>query len=257
MTDKDNQAPGVNTEGTTPSGAPTDTTVPGTKPGEPSGKTLTPEGQEPEGATTDTPGSETQPPSRAAQRIGELIRKNKELEEKLAGEPGVASPEDTPPTETAISPAESAETRAAAFLKKLGFVPKEEVSEQIKEQVEGLESRLILDAERQRLAKLHGGDDGLPTYDHDKVMQHARATGIYNPEAAYNDLYKKEIINKAVKDAQATPGTFVEKPSAPTSTDTQQFDRAALARILNSPEGRKWYENNREKVLAALQKGEL
>lgn len=247
-------SPGVKEEDTTPSAAPAEPTVPGPKAGEPPEKAKTTEGQEPEGATTVTPGSEATPPSRAAQRIGELIREKKELEDKLVDK---EEGETTPPPDTPTVPAESAENKAAEFLKKLGFVPKEEVTEQIKEQVESLESRLVLDAEKLRLEELHDGEDGLPKYDHNKIMEHARATGIYNPEAAYNDLFKKEVLDKAIKDAKTPTGTFTEQPSAPTSTDTGQLDKAALARILSSPEGRKWYEENREKVLAALQKGEL
>ena len=263
MTDNPNS--GVKPEEIPPV-TPTGTETPGTEPEiTPSDQTLKPETETPEGTTTVTPGSEVgKPQSRFASRIGELIRENKSLRSQLEGTEEKPEGEGTPISTVPQPIAQPTDTntpelqRARDFLKTLGYVPREEVQATVKSEIESLEARMILDQERNRLEGAFNGEDGRPKYDHDKVLEHARKTGIYNPEAAYENLYKAELLDWAIKNAQAAGSTtFTEKPSTTTATESGELTREALARILATPEGRKWYEENRPKVLSALQKGEL
>lgn len=267
MNDEDNPTLGDKQEDTAPSATPTDNKVPETDLELPSDQDVNIQGTGDEAATTDKPGSgedESQTDSseprrsRAAQRIGELIRENKSLRRELEGgedeeTQGTSTPQ-TSLTKTGDTPEYN---KARDFLKNLGFQPKDEVENVVEEKIQDMEARMILDSEKSRLENKYSGDDGRPAYDHDKVMKHARQTGIYNPEVAYENLYKAELTDWAIKNAKSPSSTYTEKPTSSATPETGQLTRESLARILSTPEGRKWYENNREKVLSALSQGEL
>jgi len=240
---------------------PTDNIVPGTEPETlPTDQSLKP-GEGTEAATTVTPGSgDEAPKSRAAQRIGELIRQNKSLREQLeSGGEGEGEVPPAPKIETQPQPmGDSAEfQRAKDFLKNLGFSPASEIKQSVKDEIQSMEARLILDSERVRLEQEYNGSNGKPKYDHAKVMKHAKDTGIYNPEAAYKNLYEAELVDWAIKNSQQAGPTFVEKPTSSTAPETGQLTRESIARILATPEGKRWYDANRMKILSALSKGEL
>jgi hypothetical protein len=250
-------------EETTPSVAPTDNKVPNPETENfSSDKTLKTETEGFEDTTTVKPGGvddEHAIKSRAQQRIGELIRKNKALQAQLEGR---TLEEDTENSQ--VQPSGQAEfdspevARAKEFLKGLGFVAKEDVKQQLREEISNLEAKMVLEDEHNRLSRIYNGEDGRPKYDREAVMEHIRKTGIYNPEAAYKDLHEAELIDWAIKQAlKAGSSSFREKPSSATAGETGEITAESLSRILQSPEGRRWYEENRDKILSALQRGEL
>lgn len=255
----DNPTLGGKQEDKTPSATPTDNIVPETEPDKlPSETDVKTQETGTEAATTVTPGSGDEPQpqkGRAAQRIGELIRENKSLREQLEG------PDEEPKTPLIPQAPVTGDTpelqRARDFLKNLGYAPASEIKETVKDEIQGMEARMILDSEKMRLESSYNGSDGRPKYDHESVMKHARQTGIYNPEAAYKNLYEAELLDWAIKNAQGSGSTFVEKPTSSAAPETGQLTRESIARILSTPEGRKWYDENRLKILSALSKGEL
>ena len=272
----ENQTLGGKDGETTQVATPTTTTVPGsttvtTPPAGGADQTVT----TPVDTTTVKPGGvddqQPAPRSRAAERIGELLRKTKVLQEELDkyrggdddGSGTTTTPASTDTTVTAgqqqtVSQDTPEFQRAKDFLKNLGFSPTDDIQKVVKDEISNFEARLVLDTEKARLENKYGGGDGRPKYDHEKVIKHAVSSGIYNPEAAYKDLHEAELLDWAIKQAQqAGTTTTLEKPSSTTTGESGQLDRESLARILSSPEGRKWYEENRDKVLSALQKGEL
>lgn len=264
---EDNPTLGGKQDDTSPSATPTDNKVPVTEPvtSEPSGdKDVKTQVAEPDATRTDKPDSgdepQPQPRGRAAQRIGELIRENKSLRAQMEGTDTDTGDKPLAPETPPLKPltADTPEyARAKDFLKSLGFAPTDEIKETVKSEIQDMEARMILDSEKSRLERTFDGSDGRPKYDHEKVMQHARATGIYNPEAAYENLFKAELMDWAIKNSQNTGSTFTEKPTSSAAPETGQLTRESLARILATPEGKKWYAANRDKVLAALSKGEL
>ena len=253
-------------EDITPSATPTDNEVPEkeTEEQKTSEQTKKPETETSEDTTTVKPGGvdeeEQARKSRAQQRIGELIRKNQALQEQLAG--GKEEEEETPDTTIPLASKPIADTpeivRAKEFLKNLGFVSDAEVKKSLKEEISNLEAKMVLEDEHSRLNRIYDGEDGRPKYDKEAVMDHIKKTGIYNPEAAYKDLHEPELLDWAIKKANKAGGsTFTERPSSQTTGDAGEVTKESLARILSSPDGRKWYEENRDKILSALQKGEL
>jgi len=245
-----------------PSATPTDNKVPEPESEEttPSDKTIKPE-EGTEAATTVKPGSGDEPQpkiGRAAQRIGDLIRENKSLRGQLEGTDEVPEETKTPEPVSTRPLTDTPELqRAKDFLGNLGYQPASEIKATVKDEIENMEARMILDSERMRLEQAYGGEDGRPKYEHEKVMKHARATGIYNPEAAFENLYKAELTDWAIKNAEGAGSTFVEKPSSSAAPETGQLTKESLARILATPDGRKWYDANRDKILSALSKGDL
>lgn len=108
---------------------------------------------------------------------------------------------------------------------------------------EGLMTRADYDAERQDQAyeervqaqeKLHDGSDGLPKFERQKVLIWGRDHGIYDPEAAYEKLYRKELTEaefaERMKKRPKAPGT--EKGGAgmqvPKNKDSAKFGSDAL-----------------------------
>src|SRR3990167_6769114 len=153
----------------------------------PSDQTIKPEdtgveGTEDSGKPDSMNGEPPAQKGRAAQRIGELIRQNKSLQEQLAGKPDVSQ---TVIPDTTVTGETPEIKRAKEFLSSLGYTPKSEVDQTVKDQIQDFEARMILDQERNRLEGAYNGSDGRPKYDHEKIMKHAQDTGIYNPEAAY------------------------------------------------------------------------
>jgi hypothetical protein len=252
-------------EDITPSATPTDIEVPITETEEQSTseQTIKPETEVTEDTTTVKPGGideEAARKSRSQQRIGELIRKNQALQDELAG--GKKEGEEIPTSEVSQARTSLTDTpevsRAKDFLKNLGFVQNDEVKKSLREEISNLEAKMVLEDEHNRLNRIYDGEDGRPKYDKEAIMTHIAKSGIYNPEAAYKDLHEPELLDWAIKKANKAGGsTFTEKPSSQTTGDSGEITKESLGRILSSPEGRKWYEENREKLLSALQKGEL
>ena len=238
----------------------------GVKPGtEPVPSATTPVGEpaptEPtppvEGKKPEVPGEPVTPRrGTAAERIGELIRKNKQLEGLLAGKAPVTMPAPGAP----ISPAGAEEympqiQQIVENLRNLGFVRSEDVGRQI----DILEARLILESEHTRLEGVYDGSDGRPKYDRKKIADFAYKQGIYDLDAAYKILHEPELTDWTIKQAQKQAGQtpYTEKPAKSARAGAEAITREAIARITATPEGKTWYETNRTKILSLLQKGEL
>jgi len=102
-------------------------------------------------------------------------------------------------------------------------------------------------------------EDGRPNFDPTEVANHAKKQGIFNLEAAYRDLHWKELIDFEKKQS-TTEDVETERPNSPSQSKpnervklTQDF----LKERLSQPDGKEWYEKNRDKIMSALSKGQL
>jgi hypothetical protein len=93
-------------------------------------------------------------------------------------------------------------------------------------------------------ARFNASSSNLPHYDRHEVEAHARSMGISDPTAAYHDLYFDEMLDASRRRAprsQSMPAT--QKPSKPAEEARETLDLEGFRRKLNSPEGRKFYED--------------
>lgn len=196
----------------------------------------------------------------AEARINELVGEIKELREKLESKDEEVESKIPAPT----SPAPSAPTQlspeaenAINILKERGFVTKEEIDSRIEE----VKNRQVLDTEHMKLEGKYSGSDGRPAYDKSKIETFMRKRGIYDPEAAYKIMNEDELLDWQLKQSEGTvkKGLTVEKggSTAGAVADKNTITAAMIAEKMQTPEGRAWYEKNRDKILTLVAKGQL
>ena len=210
-----------------------------------------------EKVTTD-PESDSQHPSKksAEARINELISENKQILEELRTEretKSVPVPQVTKEPEVTNPEVD----KAISFLKEKGQFVDAKILE---EKIRGIQDRITLDASHSKFENVYSGQDGRPKYDRQKIEDFMWKHRVFDPEAAYNQMYMREIveweIKKADEDRKQKP--FVAKPSSTTGErEDHTITREKIGEWLKSPEGRVKYQQNRTKILDMMAKGQL
>ena len=205
---------------------------------------------------TDSEGGSGEPSGKkrdAEGRINQLVGKVKELEDKLAEVSKSSAPPQTVPGKPEMTPEME---QAAQQIGKLGFQNEEAVNQKIRQ----LEDRLLLETEHGRLEGKFDGSDGRPKYDRKEVEKFMRDKAVYNPEIAYENLYKKELLEFEIKQAQegksATPDSQTPSGERPQGSG-DVLTREVIKEKMTTPEWREFYDKNRDKILTLMQKGQL
>ncbi len=222
----------------------------------PSGETETTE-ENPEAGTSEedaksggSSGEQKGKPN-AEERIAELVKRQKDLEAKLEQQGKRNAP--VPGTKDQPSPQVQ---KAIDNLKEIGFVTEEDVEARIQK----LEDRVILDAEHNRMETSVDGSDGRPAYVRAKVEAHMRSKSIYDPEAAYDNLYKTELMDWNLKQSKPNPKAPKSDFTSETGATRKRegvITRDEIRAKMSTPDWRSYYEKNREKILSAMQKKQL
>jgi len=206
---------------------------------------------------TDSEGRSGEPSGKkdAEARINQLVGKIKELEEKLETS-GTQQPAPVPGQEEQLTPELK---RAKDQIKSLKFVDEDVLEKRIRQ----MEDRILLDTEHGRLENSFTGDDGRPKYDRKEVEKYMRERAIYDPEAAYEQLYKTELLDWNIKQAQKEGKSAPPKSDSGTARGTEQkgdsdkLTREMIRDKMSTPQWRSFYEKNREQILSLMQKGQL
>ena len=221
----------------------------------------------PETAPTVTPGvtpevtPEDQPGKKSAEaRIDELIGRNKELMEKVEAltTKVETKPVPTPPVTPTEKPTPDVE-QAVKYVKQVGkFVSQDDLEERIK----AMESRRIVDSEHQRLEAKFNGSNGGPTYTRSEMEKYMNESGIFNPEAAYEQKYKDELFDLRLKslDKNRQTKTYTPRPNSTAGErDSHLITREKVDEIMKNPtvENKAWYNQNRKTILEMYAKGQL
>jgi hypothetical protein len=189
-------------------------------------------------------------------RINQLLGRIKELEGKLdkigSTQPSAPVPGAQP------APLTPELQRAKEQIRTLGYVDEDTLEKKIRQ----MEDRILLDTEHGRMETTYTGSDGRPKYDRAEVERFMRSKGVYNPEIAYEQLYKAELFDWNLKQAQknkpATPRSDSgQAKGAEQKGGTQTITRELIRDKMSTPEWRTFYESNREKILSLMQKGQL
>lgn len=187
-------------------------------------------------------------------RISELVAEIKELKEQIAERPVAEKiPAPVPPA----APEDPTAQKAIKFLKDQGFLTQDELNAKIQE----IEDRNTLNAEHSRLESVFSGEDGRPKYDRAKVETFMSKRHVYDPEAAYKLMNEEELIDWRLKKTEETTKKrpYVERGSstAGADLDNRAITLEKIGEWLKTPEGRVKYEQNRDKILGMLARGEL
>lgn len=243
---------------------------------EPSEETPSPEGAsseemvsepetEPEGGESEGPSDEEKRSlsERTQKRIRTLIQeRNKALDERKSAERRVKELEGLvtsggqtmplPQTETARKALERDPKLAEAVerLKEMGgFVTQKDL--------QAYQDRLYLEQTHERMKVKYPGDEDMPAYDPVEIEDHMRRTGNYNPEAAYKDLYDKERIQKAKKEAlKQAQAPYSETPGKP-AVKGKESRKGVITRDSIAQMSDEEYEANRDRILKLQSEGKL
>lgn len=186
------------------------------------------------------------------QALQEERRKRQELQQRIealesyANQPNGTSDDSNPDLEEAISKIEP-------LLRRRGFMTKDQLEEE--------KSASAYAEEMKTLSQKYDGKDGRPVFDAYEVSDFGKKNRIYNLEVAYEKMHQKELLDWSMKkspDDDSTPET--EKGGTSTIKDTGNtsiLSRESLAKRLTQPDGKEWWAKNREKVIRAMEKGEI
>jgi hypothetical protein len=190
-----------------------------------------------------------------AERIDALTSKNDKLEKEVRD---LRSQRVVPNPPAPANPnVTAAKTRAVEYLKSLGFSPTEDVDTKIQQ----IEDRMTLNNEHMRLMSEYDGADGRPRYDRNKVESFMRDHAVYDPEVAYKALYEAELLDWSIKKGQSErkQRPYIERGggSSRNAVEDNTITREKIDEWMKTPEGRAKYEQNREKILDMMTKGQL
>lgn len=185
------------------------------------------------------------------QALQEERRKRQELEQRLSAletsvqQPSYTSDVQNPDLEDAINKIEP-------YLKRKGFMTKEQWEEE--------KNANAYADEMKNLSGKYDGKDGRPVFDAYEVSEFGKRNKIYNLEAAYEQMYKKELFDWSMKKAGTTsdaPETEKGTSGVREAGNTPLLTREMITKKINAPDGKAWWEKNREKIMAAYAKGEI
>ena len=198
------------------------------------------------------------PKRRSAEgRLKEVLADREELKQRLQDlEAKVNTP--MPPVENNVtSSTVSAENkRVVDYIQSLGFVSKGELDTTIQQ----VRDRALLDSEHLKMEGNFNGSDGRPAYKRSEIESFMRTKGIYDPEVAYKTIHESELLDWELKklEKQRKERPYVEKSGQTgVSRNDNSITREKIEEAMKTPEGRLWYERNREKILTLMQQGQL
>jgi hypothetical protein len=207
----------------------------------------------------------------AQERFKKILLKNKELamqNEELASriqsvQQPIAPPVTAPEPVAEPNNLTADQEQAIENLRKFGVWTKKDQQELEKKQKEDMETQqrelqdnILIETEYSRLETVHNGSDGLPRFDRDAIEEYMRETGVYNPEKAYDDLYRDEIFDKWAKGQSGNESpVYSERPSVSVGSSTEPLSMEGLRERLRQPDGKEWWEKNRDRLLPVI--GEL
>lgn len=174
----------------------------------------------------------------------ELESKFSELESKLDSRTSTNSNPNDDELELAVE-------RLAPILQKKGFITSQQKED------EDRANKYAIDLKN--LSGKYDGKDGRPVFDPSEVATYAKENGIFNLEAAYRDMHWKELIDFEKKQ-DGSDNVVTERPNSANQNKSEERVKLTaefLRDRLAQPDGKEWYEKNRDKILAATAKGQL
>jgi hypothetical protein len=142
---------------------------------------------------------------------------------------------------------------AVSKLSSVGLATKEEVDKKINDSLAGLRYQYELE----RLEKNYDGGDGKPQFDkleYENFIKTHPQYGSYFPEDVYQIMFKDELVDWQIdqRDSNQPNRSRSLKPSKASTQQSDQLTPESIEERLRQPDGKKWYDDNIDKVNAAL-----
>jgi hypothetical protein len=120
----------------------------------------------------------------------------------------------------------------------------------VREEIENVKSRLYLDNLHDKLETELSREKELPAYDRDEVEDYMRRTGIMNPKAAYEQLYRDEVISHEAQKLVAKKKEAVQTERTRSRNGVSEpWTRERLRERAKQPDWLEFFKKNREKIL--------
>lgn len=182
-----------------------------------------------------------------AERTAELERKQREKLELELRSLKESQPVPMPRTQSKMSQEEES---AYKRLQEIGVADQVYVDKKIEEKIRVIEDRLYFDSLHAGLERDIGNKKGMPKYDRSEVESHMREKQIFDPKAAYQDLYHDEIVAYEVGQLTSKKQKSVQTESTKSRIGTSEpWTRQSLGERLRQPDGKEFFIKNREKIL--------
>lgn len=157
-----------------------------------------------------------------------------------------------PTREVLDTETEMALNKLTPLLKQKGFLTKEEQEEEYR-------ARKYAEEMKQLSTELNG-DDGRPVFDPVAVANWGKSHNVFDLRIAYEQMNKTELRDWEDKQDRKHKAIDTEKPGSSglrEEGNSSILTREALAKRLAEPDGKQWYEKNRDKLMKALANGEI
>ncbi len=141
------------------------------------------------------------------------------------------------------------EQTAYKRLTDLGVADRTYVQQAVEKEVAEVKNRLYINDLHQRLEREFGSDSNLPKYDRDEVEKHMTDAQIFDPKAAYRDLYHDEIVASEVKKLSSNKKTTTTERTKSRIGSSNPWTRESLAERLRQPDGIEFYKKNQAKIM--------
>ena len=199
----------------------------------------TPEVTEIENVVASKPTQERFTPEEAAwnelkgttqERIKQILRERDDLRQKTVTQAQLDAQRVTPAKPTANQD----EIREAAnILRDQGKLASQD-------DLNALMFQIRMDEKHERLADKYSGSGGMPKYDRTEVEDYMKRKSIWDPEAAFHDMYFDEFTD--AKRIAKKSGVYTEKPIAGQGKE-EPLSAETLREKLTGPKGREFYES--------------
>ena len=147
---------------------------------------------------------------------------------------------------------------AVKQLSQIGIATREEVQETVNRTV----GNLVYNFDFEKLEGRYDGSNGLPKFDRDEyedfIARHPQYRG-YEPVDVYEKMYSDEILDYKLRNQNANQGQGAASRQTtaslrPTKTQVREepLTPELIEQRLNRPDGREWYEKNKEKISSVL-----
>ena len=163
-------------------------------------------------------------------RIKQILEERDEARERTTRQAQEDANRVTPPTQAPVGNDEI--DQAIGTLKSRGVVTKDDL--------DNLFYQIKREKDHERLESKYDGSDGLPKYGRQEVNDYMQRKSIWDPEAAFRDMYFDELMD--ARKVSVKKGVYTEKPSAPSSQKEEPLTAESFQEKLKGPKGREYLE---------------
>lgn len=140
------------------------------------------------------------------------------------------------------------EETAYKRMTEIGVANQEYVDKKVDERVRAIEDRIYFDNLHTKLEDEIKSKKGYPSYDRSEIESYMKAKQIFDPKAAYRDLYYDEIVATEATKNKSNKNVTTEKTASRIGSQSPWTKQAVQDR-LNQPDGKQWFIKNRDKLL--------